>query len=564
MQKLREWFQKDISLRTFWVLAICVFAAKAVLARAQNIYIWIGGAPLDDELMWRAAQNITAGSWLGEYDYLTLSKQMFFAVWLALCNRLGVPYLLAGQLLACAAALAMAWAFAPVLRRNKSRFLLFAALAFSPAASASFTLRVYRDNIFPAECVLFFAGMIGCALRYKQGLRRYWFWLALAGLGFGLAKITREDGVWLLPFALAATVITAVFILREKGLDKKLLRCAALALPYGLLAACVLAVSLVNYNYYGVFATSDFSEGSFAAAYGAMTRIEQPEGTDSLVPVSRQVREQLYQAVPQLQPLRYWLEEYAPFQNGYMNSSAGDYMAGSFYWVLRRAAQEEGVYASAPQADAYWRGVAEAINARIEDGTLTAAYGKRSSTTPIIRAEHVLPTLQETAYSLYFCATFQDCGCYYKTELSQALPEDAAVWADYLGSRANYAAVENAADPYYTPAQHLIYSAFDALRWVYAVLGPVLLVWALARQCRAGLAMLRKKEAAGLLLWLVLLGVLGMALLRCAMIAFMEVAAFRIGTYVMYLSTVHPLLITYGVVGVLAGRGPQNTAESGC
>lgn len=559
MQKLKDIFKKDMSLRAFWILAACVFAAKALLGRLQCIYIWVGGAPLDDELMFRAAQSISAGQWLGAYDYLTLSKQMFFAVWLALCNRLGVPYLVAGQLLLCGAALAMAWAFAPVLQRNKSRFLLFAALAFSPAASASFTLRVYRDNIFPSECILFFAGMIGCALRYRQGLRRYWPWLALAGIGFGSAKITREDGVWLLPFALAATVITLVYILKEKGLDKKLLRCAALAVPYGILAAFVLTVCGLNYRYYGVFATSDFSEGGFAAAYGAMTRVEH-ESDDPMVPIPRDVREKLYAAVPELEPLRYWLEEYKPFQNGYMNSSAGDYMAGSFYWVLRRAAQEEGIYDSAVNAERYWRQVADAVNARIEDGTLTADHGKRSSTTPIIQSAHILPTLKETFHSFWFCATFQDCGCYYKTELSLATPEDAAVWKAYLGNTANYAAVENSAEPYYTRLQHLAYTAVDMLRWVYVGLAPLLLAAAMVRQCCKAVWMLREKRTDPLLLWLVLLGLLGMALLRCAMIAFMEVAAFHIGTYVMYLSTVHPLLIAYGVVGTVAGRWQQQTA----
>ena len=48
---------------------------------------------------------------------------------------------------------------------------------------------------------------------------------------------------------------------------------------------------------------------------------------------------------------------------------------------------------------------------------------------------------------------------------------------------------------------------------------------------------------------IVMLGLLGMALLRCAMIAFVEVASFNIGTYVMYLSTVHPLIIMYSFIG---------------
>ena len=38
---------------------------------------------------------------------------------------------------------------------------LFAALAFLPSSWAAYTLRVYRDNIFPALCLYFFAGMAG-------------------------------------------------------------------------------------------------------------------------------------------------------------------------------------------------------------------------------------------------------------------------------------------------------------------------------------------------------------------------------------------------------------------
>ena len=48
---------------------------------------------------------------------------------------------------------------------------------------------------------------------------------------------------------------------------------------------------------------------------------------------------------------------------------------------------------------------------------------------------------------------------------------------------------------------------------------------------------------------IIMLGLVGMALLRCAMIAFVEVASFNIGTYVMYLSTVHPLIILYCFIG---------------
>ena len=50
---------------------------------------------------------------------------------------------------------------------------------------------------------------------------------------------------------------------------------------------------------------------------------------------------------------------------------------------------------------------------------------------------------------------------------------------------------------------------------------------------------------------IVLLGLFLMALLRCFMIAYVEVSAFNIGTYGMYLSTEYPLLILYSFVGTL-------------
>ena len=88
---IKEW---EISRRTFWVLAACVFAAKAILGWQQNIYIWVGGAPLDDELMYRAAQSITAGRCLGAYNIyiiksLTLSNlQTIYIRFFKLFNRI--------------------------------------------------------------------------------------------------------------------------------------------------------------------------------------------------------------------------------------------------------------------------------------------------------------------------------------------------------------------------------------------------------------------------------------------------------------------------------------------
>ncbi|WP_370829161.1 hypothetical protein [Fournierella massiliensis] len=555
-KRLRSALQQDMSRRTFWVLVALVVLVKLLMTRFQTVYVWVGGAPLDDELMFRAAQSITAGQWLGAYDWLTLSKHMFFAVWLAVCNLLHLPYLAAGQLLTCGAALACAFAFAPVLRRWKSRFALFALLAFSPAATASFTLRVYRDNIFPGLCMLFFAGLCGYALRCRRPVKQGIGWLVLSGVGLGLAWLIREDGVWLLPFAAAGTLILILTALRDKGsLAKKLGRCALLAVPYGLLAAAILVYSAVNYACYGLFAVSDFSSGSFAAAVGAMSRVKAEEWKP-LCSVPTDVRMKLYDAVPELKQLEYWLEEDEDLQNSFRNPELDDYQSGSFYWALRKAAWNEGVYDSPQKAEEYWQQVADAINALCDSGQLEANGPKRSSTTPPIRMEYVPDVLAEGVRSLLHTLTFRDCAPYYTDQRSLILPEDEAVYEAYLGQQVNSAARAGSDLPYYSPLQKLVFAGMEAIRLVYAVGLPVLFAAAVVLQIRQGfrLLQLRKQKAiqpGRALLWVLLLGLVAMALLRCFMIAFVEVASFNIGTSTMYLSTVHPLLLLYSGASIL-------------
>ena len=181
-------FRPRLSRRMFWVLCALLVCLRLALAGFQQAYTWVGGAPLDDELMFRAANNISAGQWLGAYDYLTLSKAMFFPVWLALLTRCICRISSAARRCGAGASLLTTFAFSPMWRKKElgvGRVLtlaLFAALAFLPSSWAAYTLRVYRDNIFPALCLYFFAGMAGMALRaVLETDKPLWPWLAAAG-----------------------------------------------------------------------------------------------------------------------------------------------------------------------------------------------------------------------------------------------------------------------------------------------------------------------------------------------------------------------------------------------
>ena len=117
--------KKDISKKTALIIAGVLVAFKLLLVSQQLLYIMPLAAPIDDDLYFRLANSLTAGDWLGQYDYLTLSKYPLFAIWLAFTHALRLPYLLANQLLWLLAAGLCVWAFAPVIKKNIYRLGLF-------------------------------------------------------------------------------------------------------------------------------------------------------------------------------------------------------------------------------------------------------------------------------------------------------------------------------------------------------------------------------------------------------------------------------------------------------
>ena len=98
---------------------------------------------------------------------------------------------------------------------------------------------------------------------------------------------------------------------------------------------------------------------------------------------------------------------------------------------------------------------------------------------------------------------------------------------------------------------------------MYSILLTVGAVCALFFHLTELLPWIRKKFTVQTVVpWLLLFGIFGMALLRCAMIAFVEVSSFGIGTSTMYLATVHPLLALYAFVGLFLYGRPLKRKET--
>ena len=553
-EKIKKWSGRDLSVRMMLLLGLAFTLAKLFLTHYQLVLATPDFAILDDTLMYEAAKSITEGNWLGEYNWLTLGKYMFFPVWLAGLHTLHIPYLLGGQLLQMAAALAGAWALAPLLRRRWALLACYTVLFYNPVASAAFVaLRIYRDSITPALSLLLFAGFVGYALRWRQPLKRSVWFLLIGGIGLACSYLNREDGFWFLAFAIPAGLVTAGFLLWDKGVPQRAAKLACLLIPYALLGCGVLAFCAVNQQYYGRFVLSDFTSSEFKDAYGALTRVTQ-ENPQNKVPVPYETRMRIYDAVEEFAFLEPYLETHGMY-NSFGSVPDKEFFAGGFYWALRAAAQNAGIYQDAATAQQYFRSLADAVNAACDSGLLEAGP-PRSGTTPVIRAEHVLPTIKETFLNLGRVLTFSQADPYYKTTLSTQLngqPELRQEYEEFLGCGVNWIAKEGTDEPYYTPSQQRAYFALQAVRFLFTLALPVLffaaLLGQLLRICRAKKQPLSSEER---MVYLITFGLFACLLLRCAIVAFMSVAAFNDVEDIMYLSSAHPIALLYAIIGCAA------------
>ncbi len=547
---MKKIFFKENDINKGFAIGISLLAValKLVLAWGQYATIYPPLAPIDDHLMFTAAQNIVAGEWLGEYGWLTISKHSFFAVWLAFLHILKVPYMVGNMALWAVASFAATVAVKPVLAKNWQKLFLFLGLLYNPAMSAQYATRIYRDAIFPSLCLIFIAGIVGVGLRYKEKISSWLIWLVLYGASFGCIYLCREDGVWILPFFAAAFVIVTGLLIFEKQ-KNAVIKIATMVLPFVLSGAIIAGYAYMNYVHYGRFIVSDFTSSEFKAAYGALASLQQ-DNWHPLVTVPEDVREDVYKVSPSFAQLEEGIKS-GWIENSYKNPKIDDFQSGAFYWALREVVAQNGYYDNAKKAEDFYIQLTAEIQKAVDKGSLKTTNGStklRKSVTPPIRLDYVPDVLAETFAGFKTVMLFEQCDPL--AERAVGLPEEISEVEDFIYQQGAVALIENTDIPYLSPIRKAMHTVLEIFILIYRFCIPVMFVISLLWQIKKLREdMWNKKFDSESMLNIIMLGLVGMALLRCAMIAFVEVASFNIGTYIMYLSTVHPLIILYSFIG---------------
>ena len=471
--------KRDISAKFLWGLALAAVAVKLILCSQQLFEAVPLASTIDDGLMMRLATSIREGNWLGEYDYLTLGKHSFFALWLAFLNVLHVNFLVGGQLLYAAACLVLLAAVKPLFCTNAARGLVFLAVLWLPASWAQFTLRVYRDNIYPALVLLALGGLVGAFCRFAQPAKKAVPYYVVAGAALAAAWLCHEDNALLLPFVGCAAAVYLVFLFTSKTAGQKRAKLALLLLPLALWAGGITAWKAMNYRYYGRFIVSDFSQGEFADAMGALTRVA-PDAQQRYIPIPYQTRQMLYEISPTFALLQPYIETTHNYER-YGLAHRSEFMANGIHWMLREAAANAGVYATPETARAFWQAVADEVNAACDAGEVPAGR-KHSGVFSPVKAEYILPSLEkfgdEAAELLLFRQTSP------RAELSRMPAWQAGQWQGFLHAPFSTAAVAGTAQPYFGGVRAAAYTLLDAATWCMRVLVWPMLALAVLWLCR--------------------------------------------------------------------------------
>ena len=535
--------------KVLWAAALLLAAFKIFLCKYQMMLASPELSPIDDTLMFDLANSIVKGEWLGEYNWLTLGKHSFYALWLAVLHLLGINVLVGGQLLYAAACLVLFAAVKPLFKHGWARLAFYGLILFFPVSWAEYTLRIYRDNIYPSLVLMLFSAVLGAFVRFDEKAGKAVPYLLVAGFSGGAAYLTHEDNILLLPFLLVGAAFYLLFLFRSPEVKQKARKALQLLVPAAICLLCVCLWCGMNLAHYGRFIVSDYTSPEFEAAVGAMARA-CPEDQERYLMIPRTTRLALYEVSPTLATIEPYMES-PDIYGGYGDPSDKEIFSGGFHWAFRRAAQAAGYYETPEKARQFYLAVAAEVNAACDEGLLPAGPRYSGIYAPF-RWDYVLPTLQKFGDALRITVLYEQTQP--TTVLSIARPDQTEEWEGFLHCQSTISAIAYTELAYYWPNQLRAYLVLNAFTWLHRILifpMMALAIFWFVRYLRC-LAKDRFRGGGAPLLGAILLaGFFLSAILRAAAISYIFAIATPLPVYLMYLGPVGCLFFAFFAYGAL-------------
>lgn len=348
--------------------------------------------PHDDLYFAKAAEHLIRGQWLGPYDNMTLIKAPFYPFFLVGSFLTGLPLLLNETIFYLLSCLVLFLALAPLIKSRWWRLLLFAVMLYIPAFMAtSVTLRILREFVYYSVTLFVVAFSIGLFLRLDKKISTLLLWAIGLGLSMGAFMLTREEGVWIYPILFVLFTVSIV-IVWKRNYPRKWLRSGLIVLPILLWYLPIIAVSAVNYSYYGFWGTTEQLAPDFNRVVDLLASIKTDNTPwNPLIQISKEARMKAYAASPLFKTMQGDLEASVITWNISDDAATavkpawllkqygngGDEISDSFFlWTLRDVIAHEGYYSEGKYPADFYKQLGDELDLACAEGRLSCDQTK--------------------------------------------------------------------------------------------------------------------------------------------------------------------------------------------
>ncbi len=259
--------------RAFWWCCGIAIAIKLWLVGGHDL---IGKYRIyDDFLFLELSQHILNGDWLGPLHYRTLIKGPGYPLFIAGSYWLGLPLLLAQQLLYVIACTTVVLALSAVVKSRAILYCAFLLLLFNPFSYFyPMVGALMRESVYNSFALMFFGALLGIWYRHHFSVMRGVFWALVAGMAYSMIWLTREEAIWSVP---GLVLFALVFVPKWPWQRNSswLFRLVLVAFPVCMSIGAVFGVMKLNERHYGTAVFIETKSDQFVTALGSLMNIRE-------------------------------------------------------------------------------------------------------------------------------------------------------------------------------------------------------------------------------------------------------------------------------------------------
>lgn len=360
---------------------LCFFLILVLLGAGKQFLVYnlpIMAVPRgihDDWIMVHMADALRNGQWLGEYNDLTLTKGMFFPLYLAVINFLHLSYLNVTALLYTVSCMLFVYALRPLLKKDWACLVLYLVLLWNPVSySVQAFQRVYRNSISYIQVLLIFGGLLALWLRRREPVRKQLLWLLTAAAGMVSFFYTREDAIWVEPFLIVFVLVylgSMFFLWRKEHAKAYAVKAVLVLLPFLCVWGAGQLIAQENYNHYNIRLTNELQKGGFAEMYKSMMAVK-PEEDIPGVTMTREKVARMCDECPTLKELEPYIHSSRLYWAGSEeNEKDWEVRDGWVFWIFRTALMQAGYYTDGETVNRVCLQIRDELETAMDEGRLT-------------------------------------------------------------------------------------------------------------------------------------------------------------------------------------------------